>query len=441
MGRSDTRRSRRPRPSRGPTVTNPSASGGSYAISDARGGVHEAAVPGDGGVAPHPARPGDGSSGDLGGRSPRARRGSLLAGDGVRDRAARGRDWSTDRTPPGSSWSGTHRAASSGNSGRDRPLARGLAPQSVDAIDLERAPHGRGLFVRGVAREPHRRSRASARVGPAARPLGVAKVTSARSPRRSERSRVTASMRSRPRWSRSARSAACTWGRIARPTAIAVESSRSAPRVPARDLGSLAPARRGRSTARGGRPRGCRRTGRRRHGCSPRCASGKEAASRSATGRPRSAQHGSRRPWVQTTKSGSRRSSVNDGAIARIQLERVSRSWSSGGEPEPCVARVDREARARCRRRIRAPGGVCGSAGRARRSGARGLGARVRAPCGRRASRSPSRPHGAGVLDQQPMPDRRRRAGEGLIRRQAPQRAAIAGRGVDTPGLSVRRGS
>ncbi len=269
----------------------------------------------------------------------------------------------------------------------------------------------------------------------------VANVTSARSPRRLDRAPVSRRRSGRGRGrSRRARSAAWTWNGSLTTGRGSGRADAIRPSAYARASRVLRRARRVRSTARAGTPRGCPA-----NRSPPTCVlsqvtSANDGGERPATsGRPRSAQQGSRRPWVQTTKSGlprrrrtrparadrgARASSILSRAVDPSQASRVSTAKQMHG------AVVVLEAR----------GPACGSAARARRSGARGPGAPVPSPSGSRASRSPSRPHGPACSISNQCRIVEAVPGERLVGRQAPQRAAIAERGQRAR-LSVRRGS
>ena len=214
-------------------VTNPSASGGSYAVSDAGGAVTRLRFQGTG-LSLRTLR------GPTMGRAEIWVDGALVrvvdlysaATAFATVRLAAG--WSTDRTPRGSWWSA-----------RIGPRARGTGSRSTagswsspQRCSIGRAPHGRGMFVRGVAREPHRRSH---------RPLEADPMASVRG-REGDVRAVSSSVGALPGHRVDAIEAEAVAerelgrldvGRIARPTAIAVESSDPPLAIPARDLGSL----------------------------------------------------------------------------------------------------------------------------------------------------------------------------------------------------------
>ncbi len=130
----------------GERCRTPSASGGSYAISDVREAFARLRVPGDGRVAPHPAGTGDGSRGGLGGRSASSAS-STSTRPRSRSRPCRScRGWSTDPTPSGSWCSAPIARASSGNSvAVDRWLV--VLGLRAGAFDLEHPPPGRSLLA------------------------------------------------------------------------------------------------------------------------------------------------------------------------------------------------------------------------------------------------------------------------------------------------------
>ena len=119
------------------------------------------------------------------------------------------------------------------------------------------------------------------------------------------------------------------------------------------------------------------------------------AAAASASGRPRSAQQGSRRPWVQTTNSGApARSPAND---ARSRGSRWAASSIRSSTADPSHA-----SRVSTAKQISVSSPYSGKRSGFRISSTRAPVLRSRprssrpSPAGSRASRSPSRPHGPG---------------------------------------------
>ena len=213
--------------------------------------------------------------------------------------------------------------------------------------------------------------------------------------------------------------------RVARPTAVAVESSDPALAVATRDLGSLV-----RLDAPVVQPMG------ERHQVAGEPVAADVGALpgevRERGGEP---LHEGAPPLRATGISPSVGADDEEGmgvrgergAIARIQLERVL-DRVDGGEAEPGVARVGREAQ---------DGAVVvlGDAVRLAdqqdaRSGPAFEDPELASEPVRQSSvEEPVASPRARVFDQEPMPDRRRGAREGLVGREAPQGAAIAERG------------
>ena len=202
-----------------------------------------------------------------------------------------------------------------------------------------------------------------------------------------------------PSWRRSAISAACTGIGQAGAAAQVVEvevAGRGGPPATA----SAAAGRAGRSRGRAAAPAGCRRTGRRRCGRPPRSRPGAPPRAPRRTGRPRSAQQASCRPWVQTQKTGSSMA-CQPGRLARPEGRQVE------VEQRPRVRRRPR-SRATARagsayaantRTPAAPGARPVPADQQRPDPRRGRAARAArspTPSGSRLSRSASTPQGPG---------------------------------------------
>ena len=150
-------------------------------------------------------------------------------------------------------------------------------------------------------------------------------------------------------------------------------------------------------------------------------------ASAAATGRPRSAQQASCRPWVQTQNSvGVGRGVRQAGAAAGPQAGEVEVEHVVRGRHGPGVSSRGRPGGRTPRRPARVPRARTGAgpgaadqqdadAGR-RRARRRSRSPR---PSGSRASRSASAPHGPGCSTQQEGAHGRRRAGDRLVAQHA----------------------
>ena len=212
-------------------------------------------------------------------------------------------------------------------------------------------------------------------------------------------------------------------GRIARSTAVAVESSDPSFAVAFRDLGSLVRL----DTA-------VVQTVRERHqvpgepvAADMRALPGDVGEGSGEATRERASTLGTTRisSSVGTDdEQGSRRGGERR-AIARIQPERILDPGDGGGA-EPGVARIDRETQHGA---VGVLGDAVGPADQQDACTGPPLEASELAskPVRQPGVEEPVASPGPGVLDQQPMPDRRRGACERLIRRKAPQGATVAG--------------
>ena len=188
----------------------------------------------------------------------------------------------------------------------------------------------------------------------------------------------------------------------------------------------------GRSRGRRAARAGWRRTGRRRCARPPRSRSGCAAARAAATGRPRSAQQASCRPWVHTQNSRLRRSRRPGRRLGprraaprgRGRARSAGSGTTAGLEPGPAGSAYAAKTRAGRRRRC-GPGGAgpagCGP-GRGWRGPAGGL-----SPSGSRASRSASTPHGPGCSTSRNARTVEAVPATGSSRTQAGGRAAEVG--------------